>query len=152
MAIKGKNTNTYKGGKFNKVQWSAKVVNDETKEVPTLDFSKNFYQRAYDLKTVKTKINKELNVVTKQIKKIKNDKDTGDLLKNGLTNQLSAYENARTTFLKDVKALYNGAINTYNEWLQYIYEQLARTAITNQGSATAVNPGDISGDDNAGTE
>ena len=142
MAIKGKNTNVYKSGKFNKVQWSAKVVNDETKEVPTLDFSKNFYQRAYDLKTVKSKINKELNVVTKQIKKIKNDKDTGDLLKNGLTNQLSAYE----------KALYNGAINTYNEWLQYIYEQLARTAITNQGSATAVNPGDISGDDNAGTE
>ena len=144
----GKNKDYYKAGKFNGVKWQAKVTNDETKEIATLDFSKNFYQRAYDLKNVKTKINKELNNVTKQIKKIKKDSKTGEVLKGSLTNQLNAYETARKDFLNDIKYLYNGAINQFNDWMQYVYTQLSQSQITNQGAATKVQAENISADDN----
>ncbi len=152
MAKKTKNKNYYKAGKFNSVKWSAKVTNDETKTIPTLVFSKNFYNTAYELKTVKSKINKELNNVTKQIKRIKKDSKTGDILKNSLTSQLNSYETARKDFLNDVKKLYNGAINTFNDWMQSVYDELAKSAITNQGAATKVQAENISADDNVGIE
>lgn len=152
MATKKKNVNYYKANKFKNVNWQAKVTNDETKERATLDFSKNFYQRAYDLKSVKTKINKELNNVTAQIKKIKKDKDTGKILVDALTGQLNAYETARKEFLNSVKALYNGAINEFNDWLQFVYTQLSQSAITNQGSAQTVQSDSISEGDDSGTE
>ena len=145
---KTKNRNYYKSGKFNGVNWQAKVVNDESKEIATLVFSKEFYQTATELKAVKTKINKELNNVTKQIKRIKKDSKTGDLLKSSLTSQLSAYEKARVEFLADVKDLYNGAINTFNDWMQSVYDELSKSQLTNQGSATMVQAENISADDN----
>ena len=152
MAKKTKNKNYYKSGKFTKVNWVAKVTNDESKTIPTLVFSKQFYNTAYELKEVKTKINKELNNVTKQIKKIKKDPKTGDLLKNALTNQLNAYEIARKDFLADVKKLYNGAINTFNDWMQSVYDELAQSALTNQGAAQRVQAENISAGDDADIE
>jgi hypothetical protein len=144
---KTKTRNYYKSGKFKNANWQASVTNDESKQRATLVFTKDFNQAANDLKAVKTKINKELNNVTKQIKRIKKDSKTGDLLKNSLTSQLNAYETARKDFLSDISKLYNGAIREYNEWLQSVYDELSKTQITNQGSATTVQAENISADD-----
>ena len=152
MAKKTKNKNYYKSGKFTKVNWVAKVTNDESKTIPTLVFSKQFYNTAYELKGVKTKINKELNNVTKQIKRIKKDSKTGELLKASLTNQLNVYETARKDFLADVRKLYDGAINTFNDWMQSVYDELAQSALTNQGAAQRVQAENISAGDDADIE
>ncbi|MCI8459937.1 MAG: hypothetical protein HFE81_00940 [Bacilli bacterium] len=144
-----KNRNYYKANKFKSVQWVAKVENDKTKQVPTLDFTRNFNQAANDLKTVKTKINKELNNITKQINKIKKDSKTGSLLKNALVSQLGAYETARKAFLQDVKKLYNSAIQQYNQIMQDFYESLMSSNITSQGTATKVQAQNISEGDDA---
>ena len=152
MAKKTKNKDYYKAGKFKSVQWSANVKNDTTKTVPTLVFTSNFYKTAYDLKSVKTKINKELNNVTKQINRIKKDSKTGALLKNALVKQLSAYETARKDFLDDIKKLYNGAINEFNEWMQSVYDQLAKSVLTYQGTAQTVKADNISAGDNDNTQ
>lgn len=146
---KKKNRNYYKSGKFNTVQWEARVVNDKTKQLATLDFTKNFSQAAQDLKNMKTKLNKEMNNITKQMNKIKKDSKTGDLLKSSLVNQINAYETARKEFLKEYKDLYNGAIKKYNEVLQEAYDALRASAITNQGAATTAQSSNISEGDDA---
>ena len=130
--------------------WTAKVENDRTKQVPTLAFNKDFAGAASDLKEFKKKITKELNTVSNKIDKIKKDGKTGEMLKNDLTSQASAYEQARQTFLKAVANLYNKAIGTYNDWQQDMYDTYAQSKITNQGSATNVQADNISSDDNVG--
>lgn len=140
---KTKNKNYYKAGKVQGLMWKANVTNDESKTVATLSFTKDFNQAARDLKSVAAKLNKEMKNVKKQIRRIEKDEKTGELLKGALTSQYDSFKTVHTTFSNAVSALYNGAIDEYNNWLQSMYEELSTSKITNRGTATVADKENI---------
>ncbi len=135
---KTRNKNYYKDGKVRGLLWKANVTNDESKTVATLSFSKDFNQAARDLKAVSAKLNKEVRNVKRQVKKLRDDEKTGELLRNALDRQYSSIAATQKDFADSVKNLYNGAIDEFNSWLQSMYETYAQNKNTNQGSAETV--------------
>ena len=145
MAKKLKNKNNYKYiGVRKKTEWKAKVTNDKDVDIPTLSFKSDFVSAANDLVAKMKSVKKDLKNVDKNLSNIK--KKGGDAITTkSIENVRTAFVQNSDAFYKACKNLRNGALNTYNEWLQALYDSMAQSALTNQGTETNAQVDDVEG-------
>ena len=130
--LKNKNYYQYIGIR-KKPEWKANVTNDKDVDVPTLSFKSEFVTAANDLVTKMKTVKKDLKTVNQNLKNIK--KKGGDAITTkSIDNVRVSFETSSDAFYKSCKALRDGALGTYNEWLQALYDSMAQTALTDQGT------------------